>query len=118
MTEIFRHEPNRRLSTAVIHDSVVYLAGQLDDTAETAYQQTVNTLEKINNILKECGSDKSRVLHATVHLASMEDYGAMNTAWDEWITPHHTPARVAVQAPLAREAARVEISITAAQLPE
>ncbi|MFF2654340.1 RidA family protein [Streptomyces sp. NPDC058045] len=115
MAQITRHRPGPRITAGVVHNSTVYLAGQLDTTTDDAYDQTVRTLKKVDELLAECGSRKDAVLHATVHLAHVEDSAAMNKAWDEWVADGAAPARVTVQAPLVRPEARVEITIIAAQ---
>ena len=38
----------------------------------------------------------------------------MNDEWEAWIVPGHAPARVTLQAPLARREYLVEIVVTAA----
>lgn len=116
MAQITRYAPGPRISTGVVHNSVVYLAGQLDTTADDAYGQTVGALAKVDALLEECGSDKTAVLHVTVHLADIGDYASMNEAWDEWVAAGEAPARVTVEARLARPQARVEISVIAAQV--
>lgn len=105
-----------RLSEAAIHRGVVYLAGQVaDDPSQDATGQTLQVLAAIDRLLGESGSDKTRILQATIYIADMEDFGALNAVWDTWVVPGHTPPRATVQALLARPDYRVEIKIVAAQ---
>jgi len=66
---IQRLHTETRYSEAVIHNGTVYLAGQLaDDLSGDIRQQTRETLASIERLLAEAGSDKSRILSATVYL--------------------------------------------------
>jgi enamine deaminase RidA (YjgF/YER057c/UK114 family) len=71
-------------------------------------------LAQIDRLLEEAGSDKRRLLSATIYLADMADYAAMNEVWDAWVPQGETPARATVQARLAHPAYRVEIQAVAA----
>jgi enamine deaminase RidA (YjgF/YER057c/UK114 family) len=105
-----------RLSEAAIHNRVVYLAGQIAEVAAAdAFAQTREVLGHVERLLGEVGSDKTLILSATVYLRTMDDYAAMNRAWDQWVVPGHTPPRATVQAHLARPELLVEIVVTAAQ---
>lgn len=105
-----------RLSEVAIHNRVVYLAGQIaEDTHADAYGQTREVLGHIDRLLGEAGSDKTLILSAMIFLRSIDDYAAMNRAWDAWVAPAHTPPRATFEARLARPELLVEIVVTAAQ---
>lgn len=105
-----------RLSEVAIHNGVVYLAGQVaDDPSEDMTGQTRQVLAAIDRLLAEAGSDKSRILQATIFVADMAEFAAMNAVWDAWVVPGQTPPRATVQALLARPDFRVEIKVIAAQ---
>ena len=105
-----------RLSEAAIHNGVVYLAGQVaDDPSQDMAGQTRQVLAAIDRLLAEAGSDKSRILQATIFVADMAEFAAMNAVWDAWVVAGQTPPRATVQALLARPAFRVEIKVIAAQ---
>ena len=107
-----------RLSGAVVHGGLVYLAGQVaDDASLDAEGQTSDILAQIDALLAEAGTDKSRLLTMTVVLADIADAPAMNRAWDRWLAPGAKPARMTVQAPLVDPAWKVEITGIAA-LPD
>jgi enamine deaminase RidA (YjgF/YER057c/UK114 family) len=113
---IKRHNPSRRLSDATIHNGVAYLAGQVpEDASRPIREQTRSVLAQIDTLLRELDSDKSRVLTATVYLASMGDFAAMNEVWDAWIGDgNYGPARATVEARLASPEDKVEIQVIAA----
>lgn len=65
-------------------------------------------------VLEKQGSDKSRILDATIFLANKDDFAAMNKAWDAWVVAGHAPVRCTVQATLMKPEYKVEIKIIAA----
>ncbi|RYD44259.1 MAG: RidA family protein [Sphingomonadales bacterium] len=54
------------------------------------------------------------ILTATIWLADMEDFGAMNAVWDQWVGGANAPARATGKVKLATPDYRVEIIVTAA----
>jgi enamine deaminase RidA (YjgF/YER057c/UK114 family) len=110
---ITRFETGTRMSQAVVHNGTVYLAGQVSD-AEGVEAQTKDILGQIDALLATVGSDKSRLLSATIYLADMSTFAEMNRAWDGWVAAGHAPARATVEAKLAGPQYRVEISVVAA----
>lgn len=112
---IVRLDQNHRRSRAVIAGGVVYLAGQVaDDKAGDIGVQTRQALAKVDALLTEAGTDKSRALTAQIWLADMADYDGLNAVWDEWVVPGQTPTRCCGRVELADPAFRVEIVVTAA----
>ncbi|WP_312739768.1 RidA family protein [Cedecea neteri] len=111
---IARIKPEARWSDAVIHNQTVYYTGVPENLDADAYQQTANTLQQIDTLLAELGSDKSRILDATIFLPDGEDFAAMNKAWDEWVVAGKAPVRCTVQAKLMNPRYKVEIKIIAA----
>ncbi len=105
-----------RMSQAVVHGSTVYLAGQVADQAKgkSAGDQTRDILATIERLLAEAGSDKTRILSATIYLADIAAFAEMNAVWDAWIPAGHAPARATVEAKLAAPAYKVEIACIAA----
>ena len=111
-----RYEIGKRMSQAVVHNGTVYLAGQVaDDPTQDTGGQTRQVLAAIDKLLAAAGSDKGRILMAQIFLADMGDFAAMNTVWDAWVAPGHTPARATVEAKLAAPQYKVEIMVTAAR---
>ena len=81
---------------------------------DAAFEQTANTLAQIDAVLEKQGSDKSRILDATIFLADKSDFAAMNKAWDAWVVAGHAPVRCTVEATLMNPQYKVEIKIIAA----
>lgn len=111
---IKRHNVGPRMSQAVVHNGTVHLAGQVSGDAPTVKGQTEAILEKIDELLAAAGSNKSKLLSATIYLANMASFNEMNEVWDAWVDPANTPARATVEARLASPRYLVEISVTAA----
>jgi len=112
---INRQNVGPRMSAAVVHNNTAYLAGQVaSDPAGTTKQQTQQVLEKIDKLLASVGSDKTKLLSATIFISNMATFSEMNEAWDAWVAPGHTPARATVEARLAQPKFLVEIMVIAA----
>lgn len=115
MTDIVRHDTNKRMSQAVVHGDTIYLAGQVGTAGESVAEQTTEILGKIDGLLAKCGSDKSRVLQAIIWLKDMGDFAEMNAVWDAWVPEGHAPARACGSADLAAPDFTVEITVIAAK---
>lgn len=111
---IQRFQKDHRMSQAVVHNGVVYLAGQVGEPHEDVAAQTRTAMAEIEALLAEVGSDKSKILMATIWLADMADFETMNSVWDAWVDQEHPPARATGEAKLAAPEYRVEIIVTAA----
>lgn len=105
-----------RMSKAVVHNSTVYLAGQVADKTAGASvaEQTGEVLEIIDGLLAEAESHKGRLLSATIYLTDIAKFNEMNAVWEQWVVPGHTPARATVEARLASDRYNVEICVIAA----
>jgi enamine deaminase RidA (YjgF/YER057c/UK114 family) len=117
MSSIERLEIGPRMSQAVIHNGIVYLAGQVaaDAPGASVKEQTRNILERTDKLLAAAGTNKSRLLQATVWLADMRTFDDMNSVWDKWVAEGATPARATVEAKLASPGYLVEMSFIAAR---
>lgn len=113
---INRLESDQRMSQAVIHNGTVYLAGQVGSPGDDTAAQTREILATIEDLLAAAGTDKSRLLQATIWLADMADFEAMNAVWDAWIGGQNPPTRATGHVKLASPDYRVEI-IAVAALP-
>ena len=112
---IQRLHPGARMSAATIHNGTVYLAGQVaGDPSEDVGGQTRQVLATIDRLLADAGTDKTRILQATIYLADIGDFAAMNAIWDAWVSQGSSPARATVEARLAAPQFRVEIVVVAA----
>jgi len=112
---ITRVHTNSRMSQIVIHGDTIYLSGQVASDRNASIEvQTQQVLDKIDNLLAEAGSDKSRILSAQIWLANIGHFSAMNEIWDQWVPDGNAPARACIEARLASPDLLVEIGIVAA----
>jgi enamine deaminase RidA (YjgF/YER057c/UK114 family) len=105
-------------SRAVATDDLVFtVAVAPDPVPSSVYQQAVKVLARIDESLALCGTDKRRVLAATIYLADVTQKAEFNRAWDEWADPANPPMRacigVAIEPPHL-----VEVVITASKQPD
>lgn len=114
MTDIKRIETGRRMSQAVVNGGLVWLAGQCGKSGDSIPDQTRTALSKVERLLTDAGSDKTRILNTTIWLADIGDYDAMNAVWDAWIPEGCAPARACGEARLAGTRFDVEIICVAA----
>jgi enamine deaminase RidA (YjgF/YER057c/UK114 family) len=116
MTEIRRIVTNRRRGRAVVYNGLIFVGGQAaDDRSQDIRGQTKQALEKIDKVLADAGSDKTRILSAQIWLQNIaRDFAGMNEIWDAWIGSDASPARATAQCEMGAPDVLVEIIITAA----
>ena len=114
MADIKRIETGTRMSQAVVHNGIAYLAGQVGAPGASVAEQTTTILAQIDRLLADCGTDKTRILTAQIWMANMAQFAEMNAVWDAWVAPGHAPTRAAGESALATPDYLVEIIITAA----
>jgi enamine deaminase RidA (YjgF/YER057c/UK114 family) len=114
---IQRFDTGPRMSQVVVHGDTVFLAGIVASNAggESVTKQTQDVLSIIDGHLKKAGSDKSKLLTATIYLTDMKTFAEMNAVWDGWVSAGNTPARATVETKLASPQYNVEIMVTAAR---
>jgi len=106
-----------RMSKAVVHGNTVYLAGQVADKTKGASvaEQTREILGIIDDLLRQAGTDKTKLLNTNIWLPDISTFAEMNSVWDAWVSPGNTPARATVEAKLAGPEYKVEIAVIAAK---
>jgi enamine deaminase RidA (YjgF/YER057c/UK114 family) len=117
MSDIKRIEVGTRMSQAVVHGDTVYLAGQVAQRAPggSVTDQTKDILAKTDELLAAAGTDKTKLLSATIWLTDIGTFAEMNAVWDAWVAPGCTPARACTEARLAAAHYNVEIAVVAAR---
>ena len=116
MSSLKRLHPGKRMSQGVVRGNAVYLAGQVAETKAggPVVEQTREILGQIDALLAEAGTDKTKILMATIYLADIATFAEMNEAWDAWVVEGETPARATVEAKLVAPQYKVEIAVVAA----
>ena len=99
--DINRIQPREWNSRASVHGNLVFCSGIVaDDKSLPMKGQTEQVLRKIDEVLAAAGTDKSRILSATVYMADASLKSEMNEAWMAWVDKANLPARCAVGAVL------------------
>ena len=113
---IQRHEISGHLSKAVEHNGTVYIAGTTAENRSVGMrQQTEQVLARIDALLAKCGTNKSKLLSATVYISDMSRKAEMNEAWLAWIDRENPPTRACVAVEPGSADTLVEIVVTAAK---
>ena len=114
---IQRIDAGPRMSKVVIHGDTVHLAGLIADKAlgGSVAEQTREILALIDGFLAKAGTDKSKLLTATIWLSDIRTVDELNKVWDAWVVPGQTPARACIEARLQGPEKKVEIQVTAAR---
>ncbi|MCG6123076.1 MAG: RidA family protein, partial [Microvirga sp.] len=67
----------------------------------------------IDDLLAKAGTDKTKLISASIWLTDIATFQDMNGVWDAWIAPGCAPARATVEAKLASPRYKVEIAVIA-----
>ena len=116
MPAIVRHESKAILSGAVEYGDTVYLAGiTAEDQSKDAKNQSEQILATIDRLLAACGTNKSKILTATIWVSDIRNRAFMNEAWTAWADPKNLPARACIESKMADARCLVEIQVVAAK---
>jgi len=106
-------------SQAVRANGFVFLSGQVALDPATGQlapgdirAQTEQVLKNLQAVLEAAGSSLAAVVKATVFLADLNDFSAMNEVYARFF-PHEPPARATVEVKRLPRDARVEIDLIA-----
>ena len=103
------------ISRAVVRGDTVYLCGVTPDPVGDIASQTKQVLDRIDQLLHQAGSDRSKVLTAQVWLSDLRLFAYHNAVWNAWVDRNNPPVRACVQAELWKPGMLVEIMVTAAR---
>jgi enamine deaminase RidA (YjgF/YER057c/UK114 family) len=111
---IKRNEPSKIYSKVVEANGFVFTAGIVaDDVSKDARGQTEQILGEIDRLLKLAGTDKTKVVSATIWVTDIRHRDAMNEAWNAWTGGQNLPGRACIEAKLADPRMLVEIGVVA-----
>jgi len=114
MSNIRRIAFRNRIHLAVVHGNTVYLTGQVGTAGKPAAEQMTEVLGKVDALLAEAGSDKSKIVNTVLVLDDIRDYDAVNAVWDQWVDKENAPARSTIEGRMASKGLLVELIVTAA----
>jgi enamine deaminase RidA (YjgF/YER057c/UK114 family) len=114
---ITRFDASPRFSGATKHRHTLYLTGQVPEESTFSLgvaAQTRSVLAKVDALLKAGGSDRGRLLTASVFLTDIATFPEMNAEYVSWLAGAPAPARTTIEAKLANPGWKVEIAVIAA----
>ncbi|SAL06790.1 endoribonuclease L-PSP [Caballeronia calidae] len=104
-----------RGSRYVVHEKTLYVGGQTaSDLSAGVAAQVREALGKVDRILVEAGSDRTKVLSAMLWIKNMADFKEMNAEWDQWVDSENPPVRCCGALEMADPRMLFEVVITAA----
>jgi enamine deaminase RidA (YjgF/YER057c/UK114 family) len=113
--DIQRINPREWNCNAAVFGDLVFCSGMVaDDKSLDMKGQTAQVLKKIDAVLAQAGTHKSRILSATVYMQDAALKDEMNEAWMAWVDRANLPTRTAVGAVLT-PGTMVEITVFAAK---
>jgi enamine deaminase RidA (YjgF/YER057c/UK114 family) len=113
---ITRHEPSKIYSKVVEANGFVFTAGiTAQDATKDVKGQTEQVLAEIDRLLKLAGTDKTKVVSATIWVPDIRLRETMNEAWNAWTGGQNLPGRACIEAKLADPHLLVEIAVVAAK---
>ncbi len=104
----------RGRNRCVAHGGLVFAVATANHAGPDLNAQTTAALAHIEESLIEAGSDKTKLLQATVYVADISRKGEMDEVWCEWIGPDNWPQRACIGVDLAPNDL-VEIVVVAAR---
>ena len=112
-------QPRGHYSQAVVHDGLVFTAGQLPFdpvtgtvTGTSIEEQTLQALKNIKSVLRAAGADLDDVLKVTVFVSDMDLWGGVNDVYTTFFGDHK-PARSVVPTRDLHNEAKIEIEVVA-----
>lgn len=112
--------PAGHYSQAVVHNGLVFVAGQLaidpndrDRPVGPIAEQTEQALRNVEAILRAAGSGLDRVLQMTVYVSDISLWGEVNAVYSR-IMGDHRPARAIVPTRDLHHGYQIEIQAIAA----
>lgn len=106
-------------SQAVVHGGIVYCSGQIGLDPETGEfaggdveSQARQVMNNLQAVLKEAGSDFSKVIKCSIFLDDMDDFATVNEIYGKHF-PENPPARETVAVETLPKHCKVEIGCIA-----
>lgn len=113
-------EPGGHYSQAVIYNNTIYISGQLpvnpftgEKVLGSIEEQTLQVLENIGTILKDAGSDISKVVKTTIYITDINHWGRVNDVYSGFFKKHK-PARAVVPVTNLHHGFLIEVEVVAA----
>lgn len=114
---IVRHEQTPIMHRIVEYNGILHVGGVLADDLSGASMrnQTRQICAKLDTLLAGAGSDKSKLISATLFITDMSLKAEMNEVWTSWLEPQDLPARATIGVSDLGKDVLIEIVVTAAR---
>ena len=112
--EIKRLNPAPRWSDATSYHGIAHFVEVPADTSLDMENQISQILEQADITLSKIGSDKSRLLSATIYITDLINVQVLNKRWEAWLPTGAAPSRACLKVGLVDPAMLVEIAFVAA----
>ncbi|HSH96954.1 MAG: RidA family protein [Methylophilaceae bacterium] len=114
MTDIQRINPTARWSDMTIFNGIAHFVEVPADTSADIHSQVKQVLAQADTTLLSGGSDKSRILSATIYITDFNNLATLNAAWEAWLPAGCAPSRACLKVELADPKYLLEIAFVAA----
>lgn len=114
MNNIERLNPVPRWSDATLYKGIAHFVEVPNNTDCAMAEQIAQILAQAEVTLAAIGSDKSRLLSATIYITHKDNVATLNQAWEAWLPMGCGPSRACVKVELLDPAMLVEIAFVAA----
>jgi enamine deaminase RidA (YjgF/YER057c/UK114 family) len=111
---IQRLNPSPRWSDATIFNGIAHFVEVPANTGCPIDVQIAQILSQAEVTLAAIGSDKTRLLSATIYITDKNNVSVLNAAWEAWLPEGCAPSRACVKVELLDPAMLVEIAFVSA----
>lgn len=111
---ITRINPTARWSDVTIFNGIAHFVEIAEDGSADMAGQAAQVLAQAEATLARAGTDKRRLLSATIYITDFSNLSAFNEVWDAWLPEGCAPSRACVKVELADPDWLVEIAFVAA----
>ncbi len=112
---IQRLNPTPRWSDATIYQWVIHFVEVPNDTSVDMPAHIRQIFAQAEATLAQCGSDKSRLLSATIYITDVANVAVLNQEWEAWLPEGCAPSRACLKVELLNPDMLVEIAFVAAR---
>ncbi|MBZ4691196.1 MAG: hypothetical protein JG765_2447 [Cereibacter sp.] len=112
---ITRNQPTPIMHRSVVHNGVAYFGGVVGaDLTAGMEAQTRSITERLDTLLSDAGTDRTKLLTAMLYITDMSLKGEMNKAWTDWIGGSDLPTRATIGVKDLGEGCLIEVVVSAA----
>lgn len=112
---IIRNQKTPIMHRSVVHNGVAYFGGVVGaDLSAGMEAQTRSVTERLDALLADAGTDKTKLLTAMLYITDMSLKGEMNKAWTDWIAEADLPTRATIGVADLGSGCLIEVVISAA----